>query len=71
MKKVSISEEDRLISNPYNYVTLCIEHYKLFKDGYYSFTKNGQIVINKEHPLINKNMHISQRIMKDRKKEVE
>ena len=68
---VNISEEDRLISNPYNYVTVCIEHYKLFKDGYYSFTKNGQIVINKEHPLINKNMHISQRIMKDRKKEVE
>lgn len=68
---INISEEIRLINNPYNYVTVCSEHYRLFKDGYYNFAKNGQIIINKEHPLINKNMHISQRIMKDRKKEVE
>ena len=68
---INISNDIELINNPYNYVTVCLEHYKLFKDGYYNFSKSGQIIINKEHPLINKNMHISQRIMKDRKKEVD
>lgn len=67
---INISEELELINNPYNYITVCSDHYKLFKEGYYKFAKNGQIIINKNNPLINKNMHISQKIMKDRKKEV-
>ena len=68
---VNISDDLEKINNQYNYVTVCKNHYDLFKNGYYRFSKDGQIIVNKEHPLINDKMHISQKIMKDRKKEVD
>ena len=68
---VNISDNNDMINNPYNYVTVCYEHYKLFCEKYYRFESNGQIKIFKEHPLLNSNMHISQKIMKNRKIEVE
>ena len=68
---INISNNNALINDPYNYVTVCLEHYNIFVEVYYNFSKTGQIIINREHPLINKNMHISHKIMKNRIKEVE
>ena len=68
---INILDDLNMIDNPYNYVTVCFEHYKLFCNNYYKFKFNGQIEVLKEHPLLNNNMHISQKIMKSRKIEVE
>ena len=68
---INISDDKKFISNPKNYVTVCHEHYELFINGYYTFLENGKIKIKKNHFLINKNMHISQKIMSSRSKEIE
>lgn len=68
---VNILFDQEEIKNPYNYVTVCKEHYNLFKEHYFGFSETGQIIIKRIHPLLNEKMHISQRIMKNRKKEVD
>lgn len=64
---VNISDDLKKIDNQYNYVTVCRNHYNLFKEGYYRFSEIGKIIIFKDHQLINHNMHVSYNIMKNRK----
>ena len=64
---VNISDDCNLINNPYNYITVCYNHYKLFCEKYYKFEINGKIKIFKPHSLLNNSMHISQKLMKNRK----
>lgn len=68
---INLSDDLEEIGNKYNYVTVCKEHYELFKNSYFKFNEVGQIVIYKNSPLLNEKMHISYRIMKNRKKEVD
>lgn len=47
-----------------NSLVLCKEHAHLYFDGYFRFNKAGKILIYKQHPLLDKRMHLSHRILK-------
>lgn len=47
-----------------NSLILCKEHARLYFEGYFKFNKFGKIVILKEHSLLDKRMHLSNRIVK-------
>lgn len=47
-----------------NSLVLCKEHARLYFDGYFRFNKAGKILIYKQHPLLDKRMHLSHRILK-------
>lgn len=64
---INISDEINDILNPSNYITVCKEHYKLFLEKFYRFDDKGQIIILKENKLLNDSMHISQKVMKEKK----
>lgn len=64
---INLSDNIKEILNPYNYITVCKEHYDLFKNGYYKFNENGQIIILKSHNLLNPKMHIALKIIKKRR----
>lgn len=50
--------------DPNNSLVLCKEHAQLYFDGFFRFNKKGKIIIFKEHPLLDKRMHLSNSILK-------
>ena len=64
LKVINISNDMKYLHNPENYVTVCKKHYDLFMNWFYVFGENGKITILKDSPELNKNMHISNSLLK-------
>lgn len=70
LKLINISNDIKYINIKENYLTVCINHYNLFKDKYFNINSTGYLNIIKVHPLINKKMHISNYIINEKRKEI-
>lgn len=64
LKVINISNDMKYLHNPENYVTVCKKHYDLFMNWFYNFGENGKINILKNSSELNKNMHISNSLLK-------
>ena len=62
-------DRNKDLSDPANLLLMCREHAELFFYNYFSFSKNGRIIIKRYHPSLDRRMHLSIKVLtRDRKK---
>lgn len=70
LRVINICDNIDYIKNPNNYVIVCKEHYELYLNKYFTFSKSGYIKTLKESNLLNKNMHISSCLLNESRKKM-
>ena len=62
-------DRNKDLSDPANLLLMCKEHAELYFYNYFSFNKSGRIIIKRNHPSLDKRMHLSIKVLtKERKK---